>query len=59
MQPIILQLDVTSCHCNYIGHAFNYKIYIIYYMGYMVYCATNMQLILYKMNTCHKENGLR
>jgi hypothetical protein len=32
MQPIILQLDAISCHL--IGHACNYKVDIIYYMGY-------------------------
>jgi hypothetical protein len=37
----------------------NYKIDVVYYMGYIVMCATNIQLLMYKMDTCHKENGLR
>jgi hypothetical protein len=37
----------------------NYKIDIVYYMGYKVMCATNMQLLMYKMDTSHKEIGLR
>jgi hypothetical protein len=28
--------------CNYVDHVCNYKIDIIYYMGYIVVCATTM-----------------
>jgi hypothetical protein len=27
-------------------------------MGHTVVCVTNMQLNLYNMDTCHKNNGL-
>jgi hypothetical protein len=43
MQPMILQLQID----------------IVYYMGYTIVCATNMQLLMYKMDKCYKKNGLR
>jgi len=27
-------------------------------MNYMIMCETNMQLMVYKMNICHKNKGL-
>ncbi len=43
--------------CNYLGHICNYKFGIVEFLGHTVVCATNMQLNLYNMDTCHK-NGL-
>jgi hypothetical protein len=44
--------------CNYLGHVYNYKFGIVQFLGHTVVCATNMQLNMYNMDTCHKNNGL-
>jgi hypothetical protein len=50
MQPVVV--------CNYLGHVCNYKFGIVYFLGHTIGCATNMQLNVYNMDTCHKNNGL-
>lgn len=44
--------------CDQIGYACKYKIDITYFLGHIVACATNMQLMIYKMDMCHKNNNL-
>jgi hypothetical protein len=44
--------------CNYLGHVCNYKFGIVYFFSHTVMCAINMQLNVYNMDTCHKNNGL-
>jgi hypothetical protein len=44
--------------CNYLGHVCNYKFGIVQFMGHMDVWAINMQLNVYNMNTCHKNNDL-
>ncbi len=43
---------------NYLGHVCNYKFGIIYFFSHMVMCAINVQLNVYNMGTCHKNNGI-
>jgi hypothetical protein len=50
-----MQLTVVY---NYLNHVSNYKSGIIYLLGHIVVCATNMQLNVYNMDMCHKNNGL-
>jgi hypothetical protein len=40
------------------NHVYNYKIDIVEFLGYIIVHAINMQLIIYKMNICHKNNDL-
>jgi hypothetical protein len=44
--------------CNYLGHVCNYKFDIVLFFSYTIVCATNVQLSVYNMDTCHKNDGL-
>jgi len=44
--------------CNYLNHVCNCKFDIVYFFSHTVVCATNMQLNVYNMDTCHKNDGL-
>jgi hypothetical protein len=44
--------------CNYIGFVCNYKFGNVYFLGHIVSCTSNMQLNVYNMDVCHKNNGL-
>jgi hypothetical protein len=59
MQFIILQLDATSCHLQLNWSCLQLQNCRILYGLYIVVRATNMQLLVYKMDTCHKNIGLR
>jgi hypothetical protein len=43
---------------NYLGHVCNYKFGIILFLDHMVVWEINMQLNVYNMDTCQKNNGL-
>jgi hypothetical protein len=43
---------------NYHGHVCNYKFCIGQFLGHMVMCEIKVQLNVYNMHTCHKNNGL-
>jgi hypothetical protein len=59
LQPIIMQIDMQLVIvCNYIGYVCNYKFGTIYFLSHIVVCVTNMQLNVYNMDTCHKNNDL-
>jgi len=53
--PSTMQLIAIN---NYIGRASSYKIGTVKFVGHMIVCANKIQLNVYKMNTCHKNNGL-
>jgi hypothetical protein len=43
---------------NYLGHVCNYKFSIVKFLGHTILCAINMQLNVYNMDMCYKNNGL-
>jgi hypothetical protein len=43
---------------NYLNHVYNYKFDIVYFFSHTVVCAINVQLNVYNMDTCHKNDGL-
>jgi hypothetical protein len=57
MQLIILQLGATNWFTT-ISYALQFQNWHNMFLGYTIMCATNMQLMVYKMDTCHKNNDL-
>jgi hypothetical protein len=44
--------------CNYLDHVCNNKFGIVYFFSHMVVRVTYVQLNVYNMDMCHKNNGL-